>query len=67
MFGQSFVAESDHKEKEIIVMVAGIIVCLLVLCCCFTHRRVIKALIKHEEMPKAPKWHCWVKKENRRE
>ena len=32
-----------------------------------THRRVIKALIKHEPMPKAHKWHCWVKKENRRE
>lgn len=39
----------------------------LVACCLFTHRRVIKALIKHEPMPKAPKWHCWVKKENRRE
>ena len=39
-----------------------IIVCLLVVYCCFTHRRVIKALIKHEEMPKAPNWHCWVKK-----
>ena len=29
-------------------------------------RRVIRALIKHEPMPKAPKWHVWVKKENRR-
>ena len=43
-----------------------IIVCLLGLCCIFTHRRVIKALIRHEPMPKAPKWHCWVKAENRR-
>ena len=43
-----------------------IIVCLLVLCCCITHRRVIRALIRREPMPKAPKWHFWVKKENRR-
>ena len=43
------------------------IICLLALCCCFTHRRVIKALINHEEMSKAPKWHFWMKKENRRE
>lgn len=46
--------------------IIGIIIAVLVLCCCFTHRRVIKALINHEPMPKAPKWHCWVKKENRR-
>ena len=38
-----------------------IIICLLIVCCAFTHRRVIKALISHEEMPKAPKWHFWVK------
>lgn len=43
-----------------------IIICLLLACCCFTHRRVIKALINHEPMPKAPKWHVWVKPENRR-
>ena len=44
-----------------------ILVPLLLACCCFTHRRVIKALIRHEPMPKAPKWHCWVKPENRRD
>ena len=43
-----------------------IVVAVLLVCCCFTHRRVIRALVKHEPMPKAPKWHCWVKKENRR-
>ena len=42
-----------------------IVVCVLLLCC-FTHRRVIRALIRHEPMPKAPKWHFWVKKEGRR-
>ena len=46
--------------------IIGIIVAVLVLCCCFTHHRVIKALIKHEPMPKAPKWHVWGKPENRR-
>ena len=43
-----------------------IIVLILVACCLFTYRRVIKALIKHEPMPKAPSWHFWVSKENRR-
>lgn len=46
--------------------IIAIIVVALVLCCCFTHRWVIKALIKHEPMPKAPKWHFWVKPGNRR-
>lgn len=46
--------------------IIGIIVAVLVLCCCFTHRRVIKALIQGKPMPKAPKWHVWVKPENRR-
>ena len=35
-------------------------------CCLYTHRRVIKALVKNEPMPKAPSWHVWVKKEDRR-
>ncbi len=44
-----------------------IVVIVLVCCCCFTHRRVIRALIKGEPMPKAPKWHFWVKPEQRRD
>ena len=47
-------------------MLTWIVVVLLVLCCLFTHRRVIKALVKREPMPKAPAWHVWLKKENRR-
>ena len=43
------------------------IIFLLICCCCFVHRRVIKALLKHEPMPKAPKWHCWIPKKNRRD
>jgi len=27
----------------------------------FVHRRVIKAWLNNEPMPKAPKWHFWVK------
>ena len=49
------------KKKIIFAIVA-----VLLLCCCFTHRRVIASLITGKEMPKAPKWHLWVKKENRR-
>jgi len=47
--------------------IVAIVICLLAACCLFTHRRVIRALIKGEPTPKAPKWHCWVKKENRRD
>lgn len=43
-----------------------IVVCLLVACCLFTHRRVIRALVKHEPMPKAPNWHFWVPAKDRR-
>ena len=46
--------------------IIGIVISVLVVCCLFTHRRVIRALIKNEPMPKAPKWHFWVKKEDRR-
>ena len=47
--------------------IVGIIAALLVICCLFTHRRVIRALIKHESMPKAPKWHTWVAEKDRRD
>ena len=43
-----------------------IVVAVLIVCCCFTHRRVIRALVKHEPMPKAPKWHVWVPRDGRR-
>ena len=47
-------------------IIIWIIACLLSVCCLYTHRRVIKAWLNGEPMPKAPKWHCWVKPENRR-
>ena len=50
------------KGKAIAVVGDG-----LVACCAYVHRRVIKAAVNHEEMPKAPKWHVWVKKEDRRD
>ncbi len=46
--------------------IVGIIVVIMLVCCLFTHRRVIRALIRHEPMPKAPGWHFWVPKEGRR-
>lgn len=48
-------------------LIIGGVAVVLVACCAYTHRRVIKALIKHEPMPKAPKWHVWVAPENRRD
>lgn len=45
----------------------GVVVAVAVGCYLLTHRRVIKALVNHEPMPKAPAWHVWVKKENRRD
>ena len=53
-------------RKSIALITGLIIVLALVVCCLYTHRRVIRALLNHEEMPKAPGWHFWVKKENRR-
>jgi len=48
----------------LIVVVAAVLV--LLGCWLFIHRRVIRARIKHEPMPKAPDWHFWVKPEKRR-
>lgn len=42
------------------------IVGILFVCCLFIHRRVVKALVRHEQMPKAPKWHFWVPAKGRR-
>ncbi|MBO4680099.1 MAG: hypothetical protein J5626_10580 [Lachnospiraceae bacterium] len=42
-----------------------IIVAFAVGLCLGVHFRVIKSLVTGSPMPKAPKWHCWVKKENR--
>ena len=52
------------KNSTKIILVC---ICIMGLGFLIIHRRVIKALIKNEPMPKAPKWHYWVKKENRRE
>ncbi len=50
-------------KPGIIVLIVVLVLCA---CCLFTHRRVLRALWKHEPMPKAPKWHVWVKPGNRR-
>ncbi len=45
--------------------VLGLLCVCLLGCYAFTHRRVIAACVKGEPMPAAPKWHFWVKPENR--
>ena len=43
-----------------------IVLCALIVCCAIVHRRVIAALIKGNEMPKAPKWHIWLAEDKKR-
>ena len=47
-------------------ILALLLVCLSAGGCIYVHRHVIAAWLNGEPMPKAPKWHCWVKPENRR-
>ena len=49
------------KKKTIFV----IIILLLITAFVFIHRRVIRAMIKGEPIPKAPAWHVWVPETNR--
>lgn len=59
----------SQRDLELTMKASTIgIVAALVLVggCLYTHRRVIKALVNNEPMPPAPKWHVWVKPENRR-
>ena len=60
----SVVTTKGTNMKKALV---GVAVLALVGCCAYTHRRVIKALVNGEEMPKAPAWHLWVSPENRRD
>ncbi len=39
----------------------AVIVCLLCTGLVYVHRRAIRALIRREPVPPAPKWHFWVK------
>ena len=52
--------------KKIRKILIKVLICLLFGCCMYTHRRVIHAWLNGEPMAKAPKWHCWVKPENRK-
>ncbi len=49
------------KKKTIFIIVILLLFGVLI----FIHRRVIRALIKGEPMPKAPSWHVWVPQNNR--
>ena len=53
-------------KKNIQIWLCTFLCGLLCGCCLYIHRRVIAAWLKGEPMPKAPKWHLWVKRENRR-
>ena len=46
--------------------ILGLIIFILAGGLLFAHRRVIKAFFTGEPMPKAPAWHCWVRKEARK-
>jgi len=54
-------AGKDTSMKIFLAVLVFLIICFL-----YAHRYVIRARIKHEPMPKAPKWHTWVKPEDRR-
>ena len=49
------------KETIIILLLAAFAGGML-----YAHRRVIKAWLNDEPMPKAPAWHFWVKEKARR-
>ncbi len=57
--------KKEMKKKAFAAGVIAALVCMLLLCFAVVHRRVIIAKIRHQPMPKAPKWHFWVKKEDR--
>ena len=65
-------ARAGHglTRKEIKTMnkgtIAGLAICAMCTCFAYTHRRVIKAWLNGEPMPKAPEWHVWVDPEKRR-
>ena len=51
-------------RREVIMKKSGIFTVILgcfTACMLFVHRRVIRAVMKGEEIPQAPAWHCWVK------
>ena len=53
-------------KKRIKKVLISALVAAMAGCCVYTHRRVIHAWLNGEPMPKAPKWHCWVRPESRR-
>ena len=63
MAGKAVERRMSIMKKRSIIIIALL---LLVACCLFVHRRVIKALLRHEPLPKAPGWHFWVAAGDRR-
>ena len=58
-----FLQINTRKNTHMKIILAVVI--FLVICFLYAHRYVILARIKHEPMPKAPRWHTWVKPEDR--
>jgi hypothetical protein len=50
------------KKDTIIILLLAVIAGGML----YAHRRVIKAWLNNEPMPKAPEWHFWVKEKARR-
>ncbi len=50
-----------------LVIIIAIAVLALIICHCIIHRWVIKAVLTHNSLPKAPKWHVWLPKNMRRD
>ena len=45
---------------------AWLVIGLLAAALCAIHRRAIRAAVRGEKLPPAPRWHVWMKKEHRR-
>lgn len=59
-------SDEEPKKNPDKKCCAGKIACLMFIsllfgCLIGVHKNVIKALIKGEELPKAPDWHIWCK------
>lgn len=50
----------------IVLIIVGSILLVEAIVFVIIHRRLIKAIIKGTPRPKAPRWHFWIPKKNRR-
>lgn len=50
----------------IVLIIVGSVLLVELIAFAIIHRRLLKALFKGGPRPRAPKWHFWVPKKNRR-